>query len=64
MVKKKRFLCGHVGHGRWCHRCDQAEELEKKLGKKKDEKILAVIANLKSVPNTKWKLAPKHKMAH
>lgn len=25
---KKRFDCGHLGRGQWCHRCALAKELE------------------------------------
>jgi hypothetical protein len=30
-ARPKRFMrCGHVGYGEYCHRCEQAEAVEKK----------------------------------
>jgi hypothetical protein len=29
-VTKNRFSCGHKGYGKFCHRCQQAEQLEAK----------------------------------
>lgn len=35
---RKRFPCGHKGLGKFCHRCDTAEKLEKLATSKKTYK--------------------------
>ena len=68
MVKKKRFPCGHVGHGRWCHRCDAAENCEKEMKRleqtkgagaaEKRAKLAATVQGLREIPKCRWKVAP------
>jgi len=54
--RRKRFVkCGHFGFGQFCHRCQQADALEKseneKKGEKMDPKSLATrLASLRAVP--------------
>lgn len=40
---RKAFACGHVGLGKWCHRCAEADSLEKVLQETtKGERMLAL----------------------
>lgn len=34
-INRKRFLCGHRGYGKYCHRCESADKFEElvKAGK-------------------------------
>lgn len=48
--KRFRFACGHLGKGKYCHRCDQADTLASKaatLSQSKDKKIQEQYQQLK-----------------
>lgn len=68
MVKKKRFMCGHVGFGQWCHRCAQSDDCDKKLKQESNKKVIedlkAQITLLETVPTSKWNLAPAFRLGN
>lgn len=37
-IRKRKFPCGHRGHGRYCHRCAQADALEARVESLKNSK--------------------------
>lgn len=44
MKKKHRFICGHVGFGKKCHRCEIANSLKDLLkSKKNSSKEISII---------------------
>ena len=47
-VRKQRFPCGHVGFGRYCHRCEHAAYLMNviKLPKKKRKTVKGRIGRM------------------
>ena len=51
---KKRFKCGHLGLGQFCHRCDQAAKAGLAAKEEKDperlKKLKAAEERLYSVP--------------
>ena len=65
MKKKHRFICGHVGFGKKCHRCETANSLKNLLKSKKNsnkeistlkEKIEHLEQNGK---DSKWRTSSK-----
>lgn len=55
-MRKKRFKCGHLGRGQFCHRCDQAAKAEMEAKGEKDQdkskKLTADAERLYAVPKT------------
>lgn len=54
---KKRFPCGHLGRGQFCHRCRQADNLEadvltknNRAARRGSPSVLVEVARLRALP--------------